>query len=348
MKFMPSTCVLSLIVLFTPLMAHSQQADFSAETCRRCHANETAHPSSMSDASARPSASKVLVLRKSLGYQDGKYKYELRLAGDRVTYEVTDGSKVIQNQIDWVIGSGKMGQAYLFLRNGSWYETQVSYYSALRGLGRMMGGKTPSDLESAVGPRLPDSVASGCFSCHTTGYVVGLNTNIESSKLTPGVVCKRCHLGAEAHTARALMGDQSPREMDSLSRLDADAVSELCGMCHRTWSNIVLNGPHGVDNVRFQPYRLANSKCYKGSDRRISCVACHDPHVPLESSTLAYDVKCLACHTGKKVSGSAPACPNKTSECVSCHMPKYALPNTHEEFTDHDIRIVKANEPYPD
>jgi len=30
-----------------------------------------------------------------------------------------------------------------------------------------------------------------------------------------------------------------------------------------------------------------------------------------------------------------------TSNCVSCHMPKYELPQTHASFTDHDIRVVR-------
>jgi len=33
--------------------------------------------------------------------------------------------------------------------------------------------------------------------------------------------------------------------------------------------------------------------------------------------------------------------------CVSCHMPKVLLPGGHMKFTDHEIRVVKAGEPYP-
>jgi hypothetical protein len=33
---------------------------------------------------------------------------------------------------------------------------------------------------------------------------------------------------------------------------------------------------------------------------------------------------------------------------VTCHMPKLDLPGAHNKFTDHLIRVVKANEQYPD
>jgi formate-dependent nitrite reductase cytochrome c552 subunit len=32
---------------------------------------------------------------------------------------------------------------------------------------------------------------------------------------------------------------------------------------------------------------------------------------------------------------------------VSCHMPKINLPGGHAKFTDHEIRIVRPGDPYP-
>lgn len=43
----------------------------------------------------------------------------------------------------------------------------------------------------------------------------------------------------------------------------------------------------------------------------------------------------------------AEACPAAQGRCVTCHMPKIELPGAHFRFTDHRIRIVKPNEPYP-
>ncbi|MGH7246845.1 MAG: multiheme c-type cytochrome, partial [Pseudomonadota bacterium] len=81
-------------------------------------------------------------------------------------------------------------------------------------------------------------------------------------------------------------------------------------------------------------------------DARISCVACHDPHQELDRTDSDYDSKCQACHGGGK--RMARACKVSQRDCVSCHMPKLAMPGSHYKFTDHEIRIVRANAPYPE
>ena len=54
----------------------------------------------------------------------------------------------------------------------------------------------------------------------------------------------------------------------------------------------------GTGNIRFQPYRLAKSSCYYSDpkDRRISCIACHNPHEAVVREPAFYDAKCLSCH----------------------------------------------------
>lgn len=115
----------------------------------------------------------------------------------------------------------------------------------------------------------------------------------------------------------------------------------------------MLMGLKGVGNVRFQPYRLHLSKCYDPEDRRITCTSCHNPHQELATGVAAYDAKCLACHQTKAAANTAPqakavACKVGTEKCASCHMPKYELPGAHFKFTDHLIRVVKPQAPYPD
>jgi hypothetical protein len=42
------------------------------------------------------------------------------------------------------------------------------------------------------------------------------------------------------------------------------------------------------------------------------------------------------------------ACPTATKNCASCHMQKVYVPEMHDKFTDHRIRIVRAGESFPD
>jgi nitrate reductase cytochrome c-type subunit len=115
-------------------------------------------------------------------------------------------------------------------------------------------------------------------------------------------------------------------------------------------------------DVRFQPYRLENSRCFSGTDARISCIACHDPHKDLATSSAYYDQKCLACHgtttaaahvvvspANSSQSEKPKTCPVAKSNCVSCHMPRVPLPvsGNHLTFTDHQIRIVRPGDAYP-
>jgi hypothetical protein len=117
---------------------------------------------------------------------------------------------------------------------------------------------------------------------------------------------------------------------------------------------VKLAPPVGIANVRAQPYRLEKSRCWgKNGDARITCVACHDPHQKLVRDTSAYDKNCLSCHLATASTKPAPdhpgsACKVGTKDCASCHMPKYELADFHYKFTDHDIRVVRANAPFPE
>jgi hypothetical protein len=135
-----------------------------------------------------------------------------------------------------------------------------------------------------------------------------------------------------------------PAGLASLRDRSAEATSNFCGGCHRTWSDVVVHEAYNIGDVRFQPYRLWSSLCYDPDDARISCLACHDPHTEPSPQPADYDAKCQACHAGGKP--GAKACRVSKSNCVSCHMPKTEIPGAHYQFTDHRIRVVKANEPF--
>jgi hypothetical protein len=146
--------------------------------------------------------------------------------------------------------------------------------------------------------------------------------------------------------------------------LSGDSLSqEFCGSCHRSVDEVFAMRQRGeINNLRFQPYRIFNSKCYQ-DDRRISCISCHDPHEESKSDPAFYDSKCLSCHLSNRkpgrnrpgstktasdaVAGNARACTFETRNCVTCHMPKIEVPGSHFKFSDHWIRIVKPNEPVP-
>jgi hypothetical protein len=129
-------------------------------------------------------------------------------------------------------------------------------------------------------------------------------------------------------------------------------LNDFCGTCHRSTRDVLAANIRGIRNVRFQPYRLENSRCYDPSDKRTSCLACHDPHRNLVVDPGSYDVKCLACHANRSekptTASKAAACPTAIKNCTSCHMPKLDLPGAHYKFTDHYIRVYRPGDAYPD
>ena len=322
-----------------------------SKACATCHKREYLSQihTPMGRAMERVADCDILQKHRLLSLRQGIYSYRIERKNAQSLYTVTDGKDTITMPIEYAFGLGKAGQTYIFEREGKLYESRVSFYEALNGLDLTMGARNrePEDLEEAAG-RLMDRHSSGdCFGCHTT--TSNSDGFRKPEELTAGVACERCHGSALAHVEGFRSG--KPVLMKSLSKMSTEETSDFCGQCHRTWSQIAADGPRNINNVRFQPYRLTNSKCYDPSDKRIACTACHNVHEDLVTADAPYDRKCLACHaTGTRVAAKSSArnCPVGTHACVSCHMPKLELPGAHYKFTDHRIRIVKAGAPYPD
>ncbi len=297
----------------------------------------------MGKALERVTSCEILRRHRRLTFRDGPYVYAITREDDNSLYEVTDGHETFTARLQWAFGQGGAGQTYVFEKNGNWYESRVSFFNDAQGLGLTLGAATakPSSLEQAAGRLMSPVDARDCFDCHSTGAVHAHQLDVEDA--IPGVQCENCHGPAAAHVQAIRAGNAKAAKLADLSSLSTEEMSDFCGRCHRTWAQIESQGLRGVIDVRFQPYRLTNSRCYDAADKRIRCTACHDPHQPLVLDISSYDVKCQACHAS-----TAKACRVGRRNCVQCHMPKVALPGAHHQFTDHEIRIVRPGAPYPD
>jgi hypothetical protein len=281
----------------------------------------------------------------------GGYTYRIERKGNTSIYTVTDGKATITVPLEWAFGQGAAGQTYLFEREGRWYESRVSYYTAIKGLDITIGAQdVPArNLDEAAGRLTARTEAGQCFSCHATRAVEKHDLTLTS--MIQGIQCERCHGDTDKHLAAVRSGDTANAAMRKLGALSTEELSDYCGECHRTWSQIAAIGPRGIGNVRFQPYRLQSSRCYDSEDRRIRCTTCHDPHSEVKTDPAAYDARCKACHArnaAPATKASLRICKVATKNCTSCHMPKLELPGSHKKFSDHEIRIARANEKYPD
>jgi hypothetical protein len=326
--------------------------------CAKCHAAKVAtyKNTAMSQAAMSPLQSESLRKHDHLPFQQGPYGYDLVTTAAGSSLKVTQGSASISADLEWTFGLGRMGQTPLYRRHDAFYESRVSYYSSPGALDITPGHAraVPDNLEDALGRQQEPSEIQRCFGCHTTASTT--NDQFDPNHAFPGVTCEACHGPGARHIAAIKAGMENPTELIlNPGRLEPVDAVDFCGACHRTWQDVVGTGLTGVGvlNIRFAPYRLENSKCWKQQDARVTCIACHDPHKPLVQDASFYDSRCLQCH---KVRGAAKgslgtakvaACPVATRNCVTCHMPKYEPSNLHSSFTDHWIRIVRPGKPYP-
>jgi cytochrome c554/c'-like protein len=338
----------------------SRDSYVGTAVCGRCHASKAAtqQTNAMAHAAVRAADAEILRQHDHLSFRLGPYHEEIVTKGEKSVLAVTtsDNATSLSADLFWAFGIGHMGQTYVYEKNGSFYESHLSFFASSQDLNITPGQSLamPGSLEDAAGRRMPAAESRRCFSCHTTASVTKDQFDVNNAML--GVTCEACH-GPGAIHAAAMKSDlpqQGSQTIMNPGRLDPVESVDFCGACHRTWEDVVTNGFIGVGvlNARFAPYRLENSKCWRNPDARLTCVACHDPHLPLEHDAAAYDSRCLQCHVnqpGAKPSADYPgaACPVSAKNCVTCHMPKVESPIQHSSFTDHWIRIVRPGQPYP-
>jgi hypothetical protein len=333
--------------------------------CAKCHSEKAATQKTTPMArTALPVAqSDILATRERLTFQAGKISYQISTTGKNSIYTVTDGAQSLSAPLTWSFGDGHVGQSYLFERDGKVYESRASYFDSLKALEFTPGRKLtePQNVEQAMARAVSGDELIRCFSCHATAST--LNDKLDRSRTLPGISCEACHGPGLKHVNAQKLASAEGQVLEGDSKSDlifnpaklkpADSV-DFCGSCHGTWWDVKLAPPVGVANVRSQPYRLEKSRCWgKNGDARITCVACHDPHQKLVRDTATYDKNCLSCHssdTAVKPTADhpGPACKVSNKDCASCHMPKYELADFHYRFTDHDIRVVRTEAPYPE
>jgi hypothetical protein len=327
-----------------------------SKVCAECHTSEarTQFATPMAHALTPASDCALLASGRRLAFADGPFTHTLTPEEGRPTYTITDGRRSVSEPVLYCFGTGEVGQTYVFLRGGKLYESRVSYYRGVDRLDLTVAHlrQPPSTLEDALGRPVGRDEARDCFGCHAPEAVGKDEMKLEG--FNPGVTCESCHGPGEKHVLAARRKDLRDPQIFNPGELSALELSqEFCGSCHVGFEQAMLMpGQGGANNIRFQAYRIFNSPGHRGTDRRLSCLACHDPHRDVERGAAAYDAKCLTCHASdpkqpKTKERPASACPVAGTECTRCHMPKVELPGTHAKFTDHWIRTVRPGDAVP-
>ena len=336
---------------FWPTKGTPSRSDYvGAAACAACHPSIAATQAETRMARTLRRAEDADLLRgpEPLRFAGAGYEYEMVRKGSEVLLSASDGSRSASARLSWAFGFGKIGQTYVFEKNGTFHEARVSYFDSLNRLdftpARALAAA--GDPDEALARPIAAAEARRCFGCHTTASTA--QGTFDLAGATPGVRCEACHGPGRAHVEGMQQGRVAEGRASILSPKKlgpADSV-DFCGACHATFWDVKLAAEKGIAALRSQPYRLQSSRCWGEGDRRITCVACHDPHRPLVRDAPSYDGRCLGCHAqaDAKPSRERPgrACPVARQDCVTCHMPKYDVPEMHFRFTDHLIQVVRA------
>jgi hypothetical protein len=333
-----------------------------AAACASCHPSKAAEQKTtpMANAALWAAQSGILHKHAKLDFVFGDYHYELKTADGQTSYTVTDGHRTLTYPLLWAFGIGRVGQSYLFKKeDGNFYEARVTFFAPLDNLEFTPGRALISakDLDEAMYRPVAASEVANCFACHTTASNTG--GPLDEKNLIAGVSCEACHAAGAKHVAAmqaaklAGITESGSHTIFNPAQLKpADSV-DFCGACHGTFWDVKLAGIKGPSTSRSPPFRLEQSKCWGKGDARLTCMGCHDPHKQLVTDDAEYDHICLSCHVNvpqakRTAEHPGAACPVKRENCASCHMPKVYVPEMHDNFTDHRIRVARAGEAYPE
>jgi predicted CXXCH cytochrome family protein len=338
----------------SPLRAYA-----GSKSCLQCH-TQTERATSMQRAATVAGADDFLAGHLSPTLNTSAITYTLAKKATGLEFQVSDGLHESSQTLGWVFGAGDLGRTFLYPANGRWYQSQLSYYTRIAALDITTGlpPSHASSLQEAIGQQLSPQDARSCFNCHTVHATT--SAGLDPLHAEPGIGCEACHgpgrdhsntMSAATHAGNAATPDSKVVIFNPAKLSPSDSI-DFCGSCHRSFADASLSTGQGAETavVRFQPYRLEESKCWRATkDERLTCVACHDPHQPLNRDMVSYDNKCIACHDSKNLIATHPLslCPKATSHCATCHMQKVTIASMHGDFTDHFIRIVRVGEPLP-
>jgi len=274
---------------------------------------------------------------------------------------------VFEQIVDWILGSGHHARTYLYgTPGGELYQLPIAWYTATREW-RMAPGFDRRDHDGVT-----RRVRHECLFCHNAyPEVAEQSLSYWRSQSLPehlpeGIGCQRCHGPGASHAAAVMRGAVSNEIRAAIvnpARLDARRRMDICYGCHMLPA-VALSGTRkfGRDlysyrpgdaladyapplditekelpradrfEINHHPYRLEQSRCFRASEGRLSCLTCHDPHrkISPEQRAAHYRTACLSCHVK----------PHRISEdCTSCHMPKRRTQDVvHAVMTDHFIR----------
>ncbi len=303
-------------------------------------------------------------VRFQMSIRDG----QLYQVGLQSTDQSEQGETRQEHPVGMVYGAGDFDEDYFYWDDDQLFQMPVVFQN-----GKQCWTNAPGYMDGRVEFRRP--VAPRCLECHSTwvNHVSGTPNTYHQDGMILGVSCERCHGPGEFHVDYHREHPESkdayciamPADMTRTQQMD------LCAQCHSNANKrrtapfsyrpgdpledhfrVDLNNHPEEDHTSNQHRYVQESKCFQASDS-MTCVTCHDPHLPRELAREMAIESCAQCHKPVDCGEHSLLPVELQTKCVDCHMPyKFVNNITFDLADDQYVPIIRRHEHriavYPD
>ncbi len=300
-------------------------------------------------------------------------------ADDKLVYEQSE-------DVHFAVGSGRNARTYLIDRGGIMFESPITWYVDKQKWALSPGYE--ENPRQRFNRRVSDGCVQ-CHSGRVAPIGDGTSNLFEEPPfLELGIGCERCHGPGKRHVDKMESDDwDAPHETkdetaeDMLivnpARLDGHLAESVCYQCHMEgrrrilrkgksihdfrpgmatediWTIFVSSAPFEADGTTpftSQVEQMHASACFRGSEGRMRCTSCHDPHsspAPDERAAF-YTERCNSCHSdqGCSLPVEERELPPALNSCIHCHMPTAGSSDIpHASQSDHRVLRDPLNAP---
>ncbi len=358
-----------------------------SQVCGECHSDiaETYSDSPMANTLAFVAdASPVEILEgDSAEFESQGCRYRVDRVGDRMIHTElmadADGKPIYKQSVEvqYAVGSGTNARTYLIDRGGIMFESPITWYTDQQKWDLSPG------YQDNPRQRFNRRVSDGCVQCHS-GRVAAVGDGTSNRFEEPpfpelGIGCERCHGPGKRHVEKFEADDGTAEEMLIVNpaRLDGHAAESVCYQCHMEGKRRILRkgksyhdfrpgmatediwtvfvsptpmGARGTARFTSQAEQMRTSACFRGTEGRMRCTTCHDPHQSPKPDERAafYRDRCNSCHSdhGCALPIEERESPPILNSCIHCHMPTAGSSNIpHVSQSDHRVLRDPSNEP---
>ncbi len=328
-----------------------------AQACQSCHRDRydtfihTAHHLSSQLPTAETIAGSFDAGKNEMRTKNPNVHFTMLNRDGRFIQKVSFYGWEFEIPIDFVIGSSKLGQAYLYWDFDALYQTHVTHVTEAN---RWIN--SPGYLDGDAVYSRP--IRSRCLECHST-YVDSRDreNHFTPGSLILGISCERCHGPGKPHVDHHTLHpeDKKAQFVTVPTDLTRQQQLDVCGQCHSGSSSLIAMPysfrpgnrledhyqPADEKSIRNsvhasnQATRLAQSKCFQNS--QMACADCHNLHQLERGQLKVFSTRCMKCHETQDC-GMAEKVGEKISDnCIDCHMPKEATLNMQLDSMDGNV-----------